>query len=183
MAPASGYEPVEQGGYQGAPDQPASAHYVVQGARNPALNGEVRFRYPSVFDQVRIGTRIAELLKADRRTDVNPASVPLRPYLFAQAIATLEYVIESAPKGWYVEKGDRPYLAPGMLTDGDEEEVLRAHKAYQLWRDRFLGTAERRSEPAAAEAVVRSGEADGQARADEPERAHAAAAHAARGAE
>lgn len=103
------------------------------------LNGGFRFKYPNAFTQTQIGSRTAEIVNYGRRFPINLDQMPYSARLRAEAIATLEYVIVTAPAGWYMD-GDKnqPALAPGMVGgDGNDEAVLEVWEGYLAWRTRF----------------------------------------------
>jgi hypothetical protein len=156
------YEPAEPGDYQPPTATPSVGRYTVTAARNPALNGEVTFKYPTSFDEVAIGARMTELVRQGRISNLHVDDLPLRARLFVAAIATLEHVIKTAPKGWYItSESGRPILAPGALGEGDEELVLDVHQAFVQWKKTFREPVRER-ESGEAEAVVPSGQADGE---------------------
>lgn len=124
-------------------------HAVYEQATNPDLNGAFTFRLPSAWEEVAIGSRMLELANGGRANMTIPVEMlPPRAQLFVQAIATLEYVIKSAPKGWYKDAGGRPVLSPGAIADDEQDAVTEVFKAYLEWRFRFR---ESRKNPPSAE--------------------------------
>ncbi len=155
------YKPREAGGYA-PPAAPSNVgSYTVTEACNPELNGEMTFRYPTSFDEVAIGARMTELVRQGRLTNVHVDDLPLRARLFVAAIATLEYVVKTAPKGWYMTADSgKPLLAPGAIGEGDEELILDVHAAFVQWRKTFRESVRGGSVP--IKAVVSGDEADGE---------------------
>ncbi len=166
------YKPPEPAQYMPGALAPEGPHHVVQGAKNPKLNGPITFRYPTAFEEVLIGSRAQEIASGGRATPVRLEALPLRARLYAEAIATLEYVIKNAPEGWYTRGTDgKPLLAPGLIGDGDEEKVLEVYDAFLRWREAFRGRPAGAAEPDPAQAVVRGGGpggGDGPVADDEP---------------
>lgn len=158
--------PAVQAEYKPAVDSPTGPHFVLHNCRDPELNGEFRFEYPNEFRRIQIGARMAEIINAGRDPQAPPLSVEQLPAwaaLRAQAVATLEYVITTAPKGWYLKGEDRrPLLAPGAVGgQGDDDAVLEVFEGYLSWARRFRGAVAETGEPAAPSAVVPGGEAGG----------------------
>lgn len=168
---SSTYEAAETApAYQPAQDTDTGAaapHYTVTGARDEALNGPITFQYPTAFQEARIGVRMAELAKSE--VGVTLDDLPLVARLYLRGIATLEFVIVTAPgredgRGWYMRSGrnGQPILAPGQLTNGDEELVLEVYNAYATWKARFRGAPPESGDAAKPDAVVPSGEDRGE---------------------
>ena len=159
------YAPAERSDYRPSLDKSEGPHHTVTGAGLEDLNGDMAFRYPTAFDEVRMGARMAELVTNGGLSSVTLDQLPFRAKLYVQAIATLEFCVLKAPKGWYQEHRDtgRPLLAPGAVGEGDEEVVLEAYGAFSKWRERFRGAAKKPGEPERPETVVSGGEAVGDA--------------------
>lgn len=141
--------------------QAAGPHFVLSEALNPELNGPFTFRYPDAFEEVMIGARMAELAAAGRATPINPDQLPTRARNFLRAIATLEYVIETAPKGWYSDVGGRPVLEPGRIGAGDTDVVLTVFVGYLEWAGRFRAALARPQDPQGAAANLQGQQASG----------------------
>lgn len=149
-------------------DTGASApHYTVENARDEALNGPITFQYPTAFQEARIGVRMAELAKSE--VGVTLDDLPFVARLYLRAIAALEFVIVTAPgrddgRGWYMRSGKngQPILAPGQLTNGDEELVLEVFDAYAQWKARFRGAPPEPGDAGQPTPVVPSGEDRGE---------------------
>ena len=143
--------------------QEADAHFSITTTRNPDLKGDVTFRYPTVFDEVMIGARISDIVNAGRSTPILLETLPWRARLYAQAIATLEVVIKTAPKGFYVEGASgEPILAPGAVGDGDEEVILETLEAFTNWRNRFRRVNDEAGDSNETPGVVRSNASSGE---------------------
>lgn len=154
------YRPPEPAQYVPSALAPEGPHYEVTGARNPKLNGPVTFRYPAAFEEVLIGARAQEIASLGR--EVRLEALPLRARLMAEAIATLEFCIKTAPEGWYARGQDgKPFLAPGLIGEGDEDLILEVYEAFLRWKDSFRGRPAGPGEPEEAQALVRGGEPDG----------------------
>lgn len=146
-----------------------NATYEVTGAKNPALNGTITFRYPDMLTQILIGTRETELANFNRRLNINPELLPGNARAMLQAIATLEHVIQQAPEGWYSRYnggGDYaqggPVINPGAIGNGDERVVIATWNAYLRFRKEVQNdvqsTGQRESDDSS---VVSGSEADG----------------------
>jgi len=156
------YRPPKPAAYTPANLSPEGPHHEVKEARNPKLLGPITFRYPSAFEEVLIGARAVEIASAGRATPVALEALPLRARLMAEAIATLEYVIRTAPEGWYAKGADgKPVLAPGLIGEGDEDLILEVYEAYLRWKEAFRERPSGASEPGPAQAVVPGSEPDG----------------------
>ncbi len=107
------------------------------------LSGPVIFRYPTAFDQIAIGARVSDLLNAGRDVQlprVHPADVMLDTYRLAHAVATLEHVIHTAPRGLYESVNGRAVLNVGRLVDEDDDQgglIMTLYAAYEQWRSSF----------------------------------------------
>ncbi|QWK20783.1 hypothetical protein [Thermus antranikianii] len=100
--------------------------------------GPITFRYPSAFEEVLIGARAVEIASAGRATPVALEALPLRARLMAEAIATLEYVIRTAPEGWYAKGADgKPVLAPGLIGEGMRTSSWRSTRPTCAGKRRF----------------------------------------------
>src|SRR5690606_37853362 len=74
----------------------------------------------------------AELCAPTKFEDLSPDGRAL-----ARITATLEYVIDTAPKGFYADTPNGPRLEPGRLLNGDEGIVWGVYTAYIQTRDAF----------------------------------------------
>jgi len=102
---------------------------------NPDLSGEVTFHIPTVYERIAIGRRVAELCAPARWEDLPPEERAL-----ARVVATLEYVIDTAPRGFYETGPDgRPRLAPGRVSTLDENLLYEVWAAYVALEDSFRG--------------------------------------------
>lgn len=148
--------PVVQPAYKPATDTPGAAHYTLSTAFDTdperPINGEFVFRYPDAFTQVQIGARIAELINYGRSTPIALEQLPPAASMRAEAIATLEFVLVTAPRGWYVEGANhRPQLAPGLIGgDGNDDAILEVFSGYWEWRKRFRDALEQSRKPEGA---------------------------------
>lgn len=114
-------------------------HHVVKDARDPKLNGEMTFKYPTAFEKIRIGRRFSQLVD-----NIPERSLPRETWLLANAISTLEFVIKTAPEGWYLPResdATKPQLAPGRIGGGDEFLLIGATDAYEVWAETFRARA------------------------------------------
>lgn len=100
---------------------------------NPELSGTVTFHLPTLYERIAIGKRVAQLCAPARWEDLPPDERAL-----ARVVATLEYVIDTAPKGFYETGPDgRPRLAPGRLLAVDEGLLWEVWAAYVALEERF----------------------------------------------
>ena len=106
--------------------------------QNPELSGEVTFHLPTLYERIAIGKRVAQLCAPAKWEDLPPDERAL-----ARVVATLEYVIDTAPKGFYETGPDgRPRLAPGRLLEVDEGLLWEIWAAYVALGDSFRGGGE-----------------------------------------
>ena len=106
--------------------------------KNPELSGEVTFHLPTLYERIAIGKRVAQLCAPAKWEDLPPDERAL-----ARVVATLEYVIDTAPKGFYETGPDgRPRLAPGRLLEVDEWLLWEVWAAYVTLGDSFRGGGE-----------------------------------------
>lgn len=97
------------------------------------LSGEVSFHLPTLYERIAIGRRVAQLSAPARWEDLPPDERAL-----ARVVATLEYVIDTAPRGFYETGPDgKPRLAPGRLLSRDEELLWQVWAAYLDLEERF----------------------------------------------
>lgn len=154
-----------------SPSSEGASAYEVTGARNPLLNGQVSFRYPGAFDEVRIGTRMAQLARAN---GVAFTDLPRGAAFYAEAIATLERCIHTAPEGWYSEaENGKPVLDVGSIgsrehEEGDEEIVLEVYFAFLRYKARFRARAETPGDARETETVVPGSETERQPAEGDP---------------
>lgn len=141
--------------------QAGAPHFILTEALNPDLNGPFTFRYPDAFEEIMIGSRMTELASAGRATPINPDHLPTRAKNFLRAVSTLEYVIETAPKGWYTDVGGRPVLEPARVGAGDTDVVLAVFVGYLEWAGRFRAALARPQDAQGAAADVPSVQAGG----------------------
>lgn len=106
--------------------------YVISGKPNPDLNGPVTFHLPSLYEKVAIGRRKAELSAPAKWEEL-----PSEERALVHAIATLEHVIDTAPKGFYQELNGKPVLAPGRLAEHEDESLWEVMAAYYGLVERF----------------------------------------------
>lgn len=122
----------------------SSPKVTLEHPSNPELSGVVTFRYPQVFDEIRIQRRAVELTNLGRAVNappLKPADLDIEAYQTVMIIATLEHVIDTAPRGFFLEEKGRPVLNLGAM---DPEEVLEQdgvlwilYSAYLEWRSSF----------------------------------------------
>lgn len=104
---------------------------------DPDLSGTVTFHMPTLYERVAIGRRVAQLCAPARWEDLPPDERAL-----AKVIATLEYVIDTAPRGFYdTDRSGKPVLAPGRLMSRDEELLWQIWAAYVDLEERFRAGA------------------------------------------
>jgi len=102
---------------------------------NPDLAGEVTFHLATLYEQVRIGRRVAQMCAPAQWEQLPPDDRAL-----TRMLATLEHVIDTAPKGFYVEDGGgKPVLAPGQLLGPDVDVLWAIYTAYVQLEDDFRG--------------------------------------------
>jgi len=109
---------------------------------NPDYCGTVKFRLPQPYTAIAIGARVSDLANSGRDPELprlHPADLPLTEYRLAYAVATLEYVIEAAPKALYEVRGKDVVLNIGALAGEDEPDglIMTLYAAYAQWRSSF----------------------------------------------
>ncbi|WP_041221821.1 hypothetical protein [Deinococcus geothermalis] len=136
-----------------APAAAEAVHAMLTHPTDAALRGPVTFRLPDAYTAIAIQRRIVELANAGRDQALprlHPLDLPPQGYQLCVMIATLEHVINTAPKGLYRTVNGRAVLTPGALVDFEAEETDGAisllYAAYEEWRSRFR---ERRAGPPA----------------------------------
>jgi hypothetical protein len=106
--------------------------------KKPELSGEVTFHLPTLYERIAIGKRVAQLCAPVKWEDLPPDERAL-----TRVVATLEYVIDTAPKGFYeVGPDGGPRLAPGRLLEVDEGLLWEIWAAYVALGDSFRGGGE-----------------------------------------
>lgn len=104
----------------------------------PDLSGTVTFHLPTLYERIAIGKRMAQLCAPVRWEDLPPDERAL-----VRVVATLEYVIDTAPKGFYdTDAGGKPVLAPGRLLSRDEGLLWQIWAAYVELEERFRRDAQ-----------------------------------------
>lgn len=109
-----------------------TGHATIAGHADSALNGTVTFHVPTLLENVRIEQRIAALanpLEFDRLSPDGRALVRL--------IATLEHVIDTAPRGFYVERNGQPTLTLEHLSSADEALLWQVYAAWRAAANTF----------------------------------------------
>ncbi|MBW6396016.1 hypothetical protein KZX47_12765 [Thermus sp. SYSU G05001] len=101
-------------------------------SQDPDLAGTVTFHLPTLYERIAIGKRMAQLCAPARWEDLPPDERAL-----VRVIATLEYVIDTAPRGFYESAPDGPRLAPGRLLVRDEPLLWEVWAAYVALEERF----------------------------------------------
>jgi len=146
------------------------ATHILETAANSDLNGKIEFHYPSAIEQVLIGSRVTELINFRRQVPIVFEQLPRTARFFVMAVATLEHVVETAPRGWYGDNKGNPYLDPGAIGQGDEEAVLEVYQAYIRFRDGVQNAVrEVRSKRQHDKDVVPGDEADRQPASESPD--------------
>ncbi len=103
------------------------------GQSNPELNGKVTFHLPTVLEQIRIDARIAQLT-APAAFDALPSDARGR----VRVLATLELLIDTAPKGFYrTNAAGAPELALSSLPITDEAVLYEIYMAYMTHYQSF----------------------------------------------
>lgn len=105
---------------------------TIEGHDDANLNGDVTFHIPNMMESVRIEQRIAALAAPIKFEDLPPDGRGL-----IRLIATLEHVIDTAPRGWYQTKNGRPVLAFEHLSSVDEPLLWRVYAAWNEAVARF----------------------------------------------
>lgn len=122
----------------------------------PELAGKVTFSLPTVYQQLQIDGRMAAL--------AGPAGFEALPTAAQQRVmmvATLEFVIQSAPRGFYVEhpRTGHPLLSFEAISALDMDVLWDIYAAYIAYRNAFRENRVRRDpQTPAREARVAGGE-------------------------
>jgi hypothetical protein len=119
----------------------------ITGHADANLNGTVTFHVPTLIENVRIEQRATALARPHAFESLPPDGRAL-----IRLIATLEHVIDTAPKGFYVERDGRPHLSLEHLSSADEGLLWQVFAAW-----RAVATTFRHERTGGAEAS--SGEA------------------------
>ena len=120
--------------------EPATATATLKALGDPALEGEITFVFPNFYQRIAIGRRMFELVNLGRNPkapEVNVDQLDADSRYWAEAVATLEYVIHTAPQGWYQDRAGQAELVPGALLDTHTDAVVQAYTAYLAERTRF----------------------------------------------
>ena len=97
---------------------------LIVGQRN--FKGRFVFRRPSVYDQARIGLRVAEMLSAaDKDGYMHRLYTDVYHENLVMMIATLEMVITGHPKWWDLE------------NVRDDDLVAKLYGRYKVWQNGF----------------------------------------------
>jgi len=105
---------------------------TIEGHEDASLNGEVTFHIPNMMESVRIEQRQALLAAPVKFENLPPDGRAL-----VRLIATLEHVIDTAPRGWYQNRDGRPVLAFEHLSGVDEALLWRVYTAWNEAVARF----------------------------------------------
>lgn len=131
---------------------------VITGHADANLNGTVTFHVPTLLENVRIEQRMATL--------ANPVpfdNLPPDGRALVRLIATLEHVIDTAPRGFYVERQGQPVLTLEHLSGADENLLWQVFAAWrtavQTFRDERTGDA--KAAAGAADDAARVGSREG----------------------
>lgn len=114
-------------------------------APRPDLLGNVTFKHPTVYTQIAVGRRAAELANTGAPEDAPRfavAELPVATQNTIYMIATLEHVIHSAPEGFYSQdEQGHPLLNLGQFDEMDAEAgtgfLWTLYAAYVKWRSDF----------------------------------------------
>lgn len=104
---------------------------LLSGHPDERFNGEVKYRLTKVYDRVGIASRTAQL-----RNGLAPQSFSFAENKLFEIIATLEYVIETAPKGFYLSDTgkDAPEVSPVLnLAFVDEDTLVEVYQAWEAF--------------------------------------------------
>ena len=130
---------------------------VISGHADPDLNGTVTFHVPTLLETVRIEQRIAALSHPHAFEKLPPDGRAL-----VRLVATLEHVIDTAPRGFYVERDGKPVLTLEHLSGADESLLWQVFAAWraaaETFRSNRTGNAEATPEPAGSAPAVGSSE-------------------------
>lgn len=113
---------------------------ILSGTGNPELNGQVRFKWPDFYTDLAIKRRMVELANLGSRPGARPIRVELldaEGQFLAEMIATLEYVIDVAPAGFYSTQNGRAELTPGVLSNIHGDVLIEVYESYTDARKRF----------------------------------------------
>ena len=95
-----------------------------------SFSGPVTFAVPSVYGMIAIDARKAQL-SGPAGFEALTAAAQLR----VTVVATLERVIETAPKGFYVDDGNgKPYLSFAKVLELDEDQIVTIYSGYLAYR-------------------------------------------------
>lgn len=133
---------------------------TIEGHEDENLNGDITFHIPTLMENVRIDQRVAVLAAPIKFEDL-----PGDGRALVRLIATLEHVIDTAPRGWYRTKDGRPVLAFEHLSGVDEPLLWRVYAAWSEAVARFrngrggriASDADRTNDPSSVESSESAG--------------------------
>jgi hypothetical protein len=105
---------------------PHTVTITVSGHPDENMNGDIVAHYPTAMENVRIEQRISRMCAPLAWEDLTPDGRAT-----TRLIATLEHVIDTAPRGWYRERDGRPLLD---LSDRDPADTDILWRVYTAWR-------------------------------------------------
>lgn len=109
----------------------------VTAATDPTLNGRVTMHIPNLYERISIGKRKAELC-----APVLWENMPPEERSLTEALATLEFVIDTAPEGWFEEDpSGQKLLNPGLILQTNESLFWGVYATYVVNFNRFRGDA------------------------------------------
>lgn len=108
-------------------------------SEDPNLSGEVTFKIPTLYEQVAIERRMTELANvgAAPNTFMRYEWLTNTGQFLVEAVATLEHVIVTAPRGFYESTPRGPELAVGRLSSINRDVLIAVYEGYRAYRSRF----------------------------------------------
>lgn len=104
----------------------------------PTLNGPVTVHLPTPYEQVKIDKRMAQLAQP-----FNYDQLPAEGRARVRMLATLEFVIDTAPEGFYrPDPKGQPLLDFSGLLEIDEDVLWAIYAAYRAYREECLKSRE-----------------------------------------
>lgn len=109
-------------------------HTITVTSEQPNVAGEITLRLLDGYSKCDMEVRRGILAQPLRWEDL-----PMSGRSLLTCIATLEYVIVTAPAGWYAPdpKTGVPILRPGEIIEPDNVSLWQVYSAYDEWENSF----------------------------------------------
>ncbi|GEM48690.1 hypothetical protein [Deinococcus cellulosilyticus] len=112
--------------------------FNVQSSTDPKLNGPVTYHIPTLYERIQIGKRKTQLCAPYKWEDM-----PQTERSLTEALCTLEFIIDTAPEGWWTTEGGERLLEIGTLAEHQEHVLWEVYADFIVNRERFRPGAQR----------------------------------------